>query len=350
MKNTTLLLITAAIIFSACGSSRQLPNQTVSSSVGPDQHYIPAGPFEMGASLKDDVAYANDVTKRTLQMSQFYMDVHEVTNDNWRMFVEEAGPEYLPDSTLMWSDGGAIKGKVIDYYNSSAFGNYPVVGITWEQANAYCEWRTIKEQALDPSIQPYRLPTEEEWEYAAISLHTLTTDITDENIAYAKTYPWYGDGLRYDHRLKDKEYHGSFLANFKAEHKGVPPTKEVRSYWPNDFYLFDMAGNVNEWVADQYRPFVVLEDGVDNSQSATEPNLYGVTSLVNEKSRVIKGGSWDDSPHWLIPASRRHFQQDQASSTIGFRTVRSTNDPGPSIRGRKTKKVGKGDPIPRLPI
>jgi len=290
---------------------------------GPSQVYVPGGPFTIGGSLADDIAYTNDVHKRETQIAQFMMDEHEVTNADWKLFVADKGNEFLPNDTLTWLDPHLNGAKIIDYYYDEAFANFPVVGITWEHAVAYCEWRTEKVRAAEgESTAPFRLPTEAEWEYAAISLHKSTTKNNFEIVDHGKTYPWYGTELRkLDNKNRKANTYGSFLANFKLEEKGVPPTKEVKNYWPNDFYLFDMAGNVNEWVNDQYQQF----PGERTSSSAEDYPLFGVTSLVNEKSRVIKGGSWDDEPHWLIPATRRHLQKDQAAGTIGFRTVRSTH-------------------------
>lgn len=342
------VLLFAALLTAQCSGRRLLGSSDntikTESGFGPTQIYIPGGPFTIGSSLADDIAYTNDVHKRQTQIAQFMMDEHEVTNGDWKLFVADKGNEFLPNDTLTWLEPHMNMAKIIDYYQDEAFNDFPVVGITWEQAVAYCEWRTEKVRAAgDESTAPFRLPTETEWEYAALSLHQSTTvekNNNNEIVAYGKTYPWYGTGLREPNK---RNTHGRFLANFSLEEKGVPPTKEVRSYWPNDFYLFDMAGNVNEWVADQYQQF----SGEKAATSAEDHPLYGVTSLVNEKSRVIKGGSWEDDPHWLIPATRRHLQKDQAASTIGFRTVRSTHLQGKLPSGQKMKKADSRKPIKR---
>lgn len=346
LKNLLFSVVLGAGILASCGSQQSLSTSSqtdlIDPGFGPQLQYVPGGDFEMGGSMADDVAYTNDVQKRQLQISQFYMDRHEVTNADWKLFVADAGAEFLPDSTLYWSAENTSLGTIGDYYNDEAFADYPVVGITWEQAVAYCEWRTekVRQTSGDASIAPFRLPTEEEWEYAAIS---ILASVPDENTTHSKTYPWHGEGLRYpDNKRNQRAYHGQYLANFQLETKGVPPTKPVGNYWPNDFYLFDMAGNVNEWVADQYQQ-VPSSSGVEATPAAS--SLYGQTTLVNEKSRVYKGGSWDDLPHWLVPATRRHFQQDQASSTIGFRTVRSTNVQQRPFRGQKSKPSLTGKPL-----
>lgn len=346
LKNLFSLLVLSAGILASCGSQKSLSTSSqtdlIDPGFGPQLQYVPGGHFEMGGSMADDVAYTNDVQKREMQISQFYMDRHEVTNADWKLFVADAGAEFLPDSTLYWSAENKSLGTIGDYYNDEAFADYPVVGITWEQAVAYCDWRTqkVRQSSGDASIAPFRLPTEEEWEYASIS---ISSTVPDEITTHSKSYPWHGDGLRYpDNNPNQKAYHGQYLANFQLETKGVPPIKPVGNYWPNDFYLFDMAGNVNEWVADQYQQIPTNADGESSSVASS---LYGHTTLVNEKSRVYKGGSWDDLPHWLVPATRRHFQQDQASSTIGFRTVQSTHVQQRSFRGQKSKPSLIGKPL-----
>ncbi len=230
--------------------------------------------------------------------------------------------------------------------------------------------------------QPYRLPTEAEWEYAALALMGNTKY---ENINEKKIYPWNGLGIS----SAKKSTRGKILANFKrgkGDYMGVGGdlndkaayTEKVKSYEPNDFGLYNMAGNVNEWVADVYRtatfekadalnPFrgnfyqnkdrnpstgaitidkygrpvmVNANAGVKQTwaqlqvSKTTTPSdfvadkrgyrdeqtaQYGITTLVNDKSRVFKGGSWDDQANWLNPAGRRHLQEDESSADIGFR-------------------------------
>lgn len=328
---------------------------------GPTRVYVYGGSFEMGGSLRDDITYANDVQKRVVNVGDFMMDEHEVTNGDWKEFMEANGndPALAPDSTLMWASQGYSQPLLESYFNNMAFQDYPVVGITWEQAQQYCEWRTKEYQKINPEAAPFRLPTEEEWEYAAISYGVNLIDEEFETVKGSKTYPWNSDGVRYEEtggfwNLKKKNNRrGLLLANFKlfdgvvpgdrsTNPGGNPPTKSRQSYYPNDFYLYDMAGNVNEWVQDKYI------DDINTESSVSGNPLFGITSLVNEKSRVYKGGSWDDGPFWLNPATRRHFQQDQASSRIGFRTVMSISPQGnPIYDGPKMPPLGSRQPIKR---
>lgn len=255
-------------------------------------------------------------------------------------------------------------------------------------------------------FQPYRLPTEAEWEYAALGLIGNTQYA---NINEKKIYPWNGLGIT----SPRKSTRGMILANFKrgkGDYMGVGGslndkgsiTQPVRSFQPNDFGLYNMAGNVNEWVADVYRPgtfqateglnpfrgneyedkerdpqtgelkmdsrgkpvmqpaltgvkqtWAQLQSGVlpDSNYTADQRgyrdeqnDLYGKITLINDKSRVYKGGSWDDQAMWLNPAARRYLQEDESTADIGFRCamtmlgspeVRSAGKP--QFRNKPTK-------------
>ena len=232
----------------------------------------------------------------------------------------------------------------------------------------------------------YRLPTEAEWEYAALGLQGNLRSEDDVIITDRKIYPWNGNSARYQKRDKSQ---GDFLANFKrsrGDYMGVSGnlndnahiTAPVRSNWANEYGLFNMAGNVSEWVQDVYRPLTSTtlrdsenhdlnsfrgnsyrellrdEDGalvekdslgrlkyrdIDDEEVSDRENYrkadvknykdgdndeivqyeYGVTSLISDNTRVIKGGSWADRLYWLSPGTRRFKNQDKADKTIGFR-------------------------------
>ncbi|WP_431199922.1 SUMF1/EgtB/PvdO family nonheme iron enzyme [Mucilaginibacter sp. P19] len=427
----------------------------------------------------------------------------EVSNQDWLDYLHwinitfpqdrELYYNAVPD-TLVWRHPLSYNEPYVDnYLRHPAFQDYPVVGVTWDQAQDYCSWRTdrtnenilretgkmvawkdmgkkggggdagiaangqpfntdiylngqmtgagIDGKKMMPNLSPnaqagtgkggkavrpvrmedgilkqaYRLPSEAEWEYAALALAGNTQF---ENIDDGKIYTWNGMGVR----SAKKKTRGLIMANFKrgnGDNAGVGGylndkadiTAPVRSYAPNDFGLYNMAGNVNEWVADTYRqtsfeefedfnPFrgnefsnkrladpskglyakdkygkpikdpahankklkysellalqqqnTVAQSANPNAPVATTPQtgslpadsllpknsgkaynpdargekdevnkaLYGATTLVNDHSKVYKGGSWNDMAFWLNPATRRFMDQDEASAEVGFR-------------------------------
>jgi gliding motility-associated lipoprotein GldJ len=161
----------------------------------------------------------------------------------------------------------------------------------------------------------------------------IGTQYEDENQTNQRIYPWDGPNMRAS-RGKKK---GTMLANFKRgrgdyagiagkSNDGAIITNEIYSYPANDFGLYQMAGNVNEWVFDLYRPLsyedfndlnpIRRSDYLDKEKTYDKKNN---NSLVDNKSRVYKGGSWADVAYWLAPGTRRFIDQDSATSTIGFR-------------------------------
>jgi len=196
------------------------------------------------------------------------------------------------------------------YFNLPGYNDYPVVGVSWEQANAFCHWRTeFLKRSLDRNfrntIEPYRLPTEAEFEYAARSGKS-------ENI-----YPWKSHGVTGEKNC--------FLANFKpgdgdyTQDGNLVPAK-VGSYSPNEFGLYDMAGNVAEWTSTAF-----LESGPEiMSDMNPEYRYYAAKEdPYSMKKKVIRGGSWKD-PAYLIRSDVRTFEyQNEQRSYIGFRCVRT---------------------------
>ncbi|NCD70401.1 SUMF1/EgtB/PvdO family nonheme iron enzyme [Mucilaginibacter agri] len=487
---------------------------------GPGLVPIEGGTFVLGGSADQDVTYDYNNVRRRVTVPSFYMDDTEVANVDWLEYLHWLNINYpgdrelyynaLPD-TLVWRSPLSYNEPYVDnYLRHPSFQDYPVVGVTWDQAQDYCIWRTdrmneniLRESGklatwkdasgkgggkkapaggataaggskepfntdiylngqykgagidgkkmmpdLNPNAKPaqgskgkptrpvsmedgilkqaYRLPSEAEWEYAALGLIGNTEN---ENITDGKMYPWNGMGVR----SAKRRTRGLILANFKrgdGDNMGVGGylndkadiTAPVRSYVPNDFGLFNMAGNVNEWTADTYRqmsfedvddfnPFrgnefkdkrmadaekgLLAKDkygrpikdpakagkkkkwselSVEQQQAATVNNanalpagiaaappagtpaatttpaavaangeiksaaagkpynpdargfedstssvLYGVTTLVNDHSKVYKGGSWNDRALWLNPATRRFMNEDDASAEVGFR-------------------------------
>jgi gliding motility-associated lipoprotein GldK len=194
------------------------------------------------------------------------------------------------------------------YFSHPAFGNYPVVGVNWSQATVFCEWRSLYlNSALDrqkkAAESSFRLPTEAEWEYAARGGRSQSM------------FPW---GNYY---LRNKK--GCLLANFKPGRGNYPEdgafyTARADAYWPNDFGLYCMAGNVAEWTSSLYY------EGAYNFQHDMNPDIrYNAkdTDPPRMKRKVIRGGSWKDVGYYLQTSTRTYEYQDTAKSYIGFRCI-----------------------------
>lgn len=516
--NTALVLLSIGTLVSSCSKHQQSEKTGIPYNIknnggyvkfrqthpapGPGLVAIEGGTFVMGGSADQDVTFDYNNVRKRATIASFYMDETEVANQDWLDYLHWISSTFpddrelyynaLPD-TLVWRSPLAYNEPYVDnYLRHPAFEDYPVVGVSWDQAQDYCQWRTdrtneylLQQKGLlltdkqkatggkgknaaaaggatasttpfntdmylngqyrgtgidgkhlmpdlndrpqaagtkgkpvrparmeDGILKPaYRLPSEAEWEYAALSLSGNTEY---ENINDGKVYPWNGLGVR----SAKKKTRGLIMANFKraqGDNGGVGGylndkaliTAPVRSYQPNDFGLFNMAGNVNEWVQDTYRqtsyeetddfnPFrgnqftnkrlsdpikgqyakdkygrpikdpakaakkMSYQDllasqqqtpGAANAQpgaaaaapaaNANAPknplagkpynadqrgasdtvntSLYGTTTLVNDHSKVYKGGSWNDMAYWLNPATRRFMNEDESSAEVGFR-------------------------------
>jgi len=217
-----------------------------------------------------------------------------------------------PDTLVWLSDFSyaANEPMVEAYFSHPAFRNYPVVGVTWRQARAFTVWRTryntaYKDAHRLPPRADYRLPNEGEFEYAARG-GRLGTD-----------YPWGGPYI--------KNAKGCLLANFKPGRgnytdDGGAYTVNVRSYFPNDYGLYNMAGNVAEWTSSAF----------DESASTFVHDLnptFAVEAKSSDpeviKRKVVRGGSWKDIGYFLQNSTRTYEYQDTAKSYIGFRCVTS---------------------------
>ncbi|BDU24923.1 MULTISPECIES: gliding motility lipoprotein GldK [unclassified Flavobacterium] len=235
-------------------------------------------------------------------------------------FVKTEQVNVYPDTAVWIKDFAYSYNEPMhnDYFWHKAYGEYPVVGVTWKQAKAFCAWRTLNKNSYIKSkkkgrdlVNAFRLPTEAEWEYAA------------RGGLESATYPWGGPYTKSDR--------GCFLANFKPSRGDYAAdealyTVEAKSYDVNGYGLYNMAGNVSEW-----------------TDSAYNPNAYEYVSTMNpnvidgkNQRKVVRGGSWKDVAYFLQVSTRDHEYADSARSYIGFRTVQDYM--GTQVTGSSNKR------------
>ncbi len=271
----------------------------------PDEHYT-----EVMDSmyLPIDQAYNGlrtvDVTK--IEFSYSWMDIQAAARakaGSRDQFIRKEKVKVYPDTTVWIKDFAYSYNEPMhnDYLWHQAYSDYPVVGVNWMQAKAFCEWRSLykniyQKQKGRQHVNYFRLPTEAEWEYSARG-----------GLASAM-YPWGG--------IYARNERGCYLANFKPNRgdyaaDGALYTVEAKSFEANDYGLYNMAGNVSEWTASSY-----------------DPNSYEYVSTMNpsvsieeNKRKVIRGGSWKDVGFFLQVSTRDFEYSDSARSYIGFRTV-----------------------------
>lgn len=404
---------------------------------GPGMVFIEGGSFLMGRTEEDVMREWNNIP-RTVSVASFYMDETEITNFEYREYLHwlnrvfrptlpEVYNAALPD-TLVWRDPLAYNDPLIEnYLRHPAFDDYPVVGVSWVQAANWASWRTdrVNEWLLyengyividlddqrpnnhfttvgylaghydglvrddlqrrvrweDGLLVPrYRLPTEAEWEFAALGLIGNTID---DMIINRRTYPWDGTNVR----QSDRRNRGELKANFQrgpgnlagiagSDNPGSGITMPVYSFMPNDYGLYNMAGNVNEWVKDVYRPLshetvadfrpfrgnvfkialrdddgnLIFDDQGNVQYQEMETDENGITArdyrqgsfvdyrdgdqmsaieghevypreqtLISNQARVYKGGGWRDRVYWLSPGNRRFLDENKSANDIGFR-------------------------------
>ena len=229
-----------------------------------------------------------------------------------------------PDTTCWVNDFKNSDNEMYlrNYFSNPAYNDYPVVGVTWEQANAFCAWRTdylLKGLGGEARyVQRYRLPTEAEWEYAARGKN-------------GTEFPWENQDV--------KNGEGCFYANFKPDRgnytkDGNLITSKVGIYSPNSNGLYDMAGNVAEWTSTVY-----TESGVDAMNDLNPTLEYNAAKEdpYKLKKKSVRGGSWKDPESYIRSAWRTWEYQNQPRSYIGFRCVRSLAN-STSTKQKKNKR------------
>lgn len=225
-------------------------------------------------------------------------------------FIHREKIAIYPDTTVWMSDFhyAANEPLVKGYFSHPSYEDYPVVGVSWKQAQAFNSWRTqlYNNQAIKskrPQRFDYQLPTEAEWEYAA------------RGGRVGSQFPWGGPTAR--------NARGCLMANFKPGRGNYMDdnyayTAPVYSYFPNDYGLYNMAGNVSEWTQSTYD-----ESGYSYVHDMNPTYSYSARDEDSEtlKRKVIRGGSWKDVGFFLQNGTRQYEFQDTAKSYVGFRSV-----------------------------
>ncbi len=273
-----------------------------------DSLYLPASEAYNGMS-------SFDVSR--LKFKYSYMDIAGAVRDNGQDSRSKRSRHTKTEELLIYPDTTRwIKEFQYsynepmhnDYFWHAAYGEYPVVGVNWHQAKAFCAWRTLyknsylKDRRQSHQVSSYRLPMEAEWEFAA------------RGGLEGATYPWGGP-----YTTDEK---ACFLANFKPTRTdyaadGALYTAEARSYVPNGYNLYNMSGNVSEWTSSSY----------DASSYSFVSALKPMDTNTSNPIKVVRGGSWRDPAYFLQVSTRDSEFADSARSYIGFRTVQTYTGP-----------------------
>jgi gliding motility-associated lipoprotein GldK len=315
-------------------SGHVAPNQAGVDSINWEEplDWSPGGTLD-GMFYQGDEKFANkrNLDVRQLQFDYQWYDWKNAANDfDWKTdfnrhskekhnrakYIKKESLRIYPD-TLCWVRDFSYsynEPMTRNYFNHPAFDDYPVVGIAWKQAMAFCYWRTnLWDGFEEVNTEDFRLPTEHEWEYASRGGHEHTI------------YPW---GNYYVRNAK-----GCLLANFKPGRGDYPAdgglyTVKADGYFPNDYGLYCMAGNVAEWTSSAYYENAYsfihdLQPDVRFDAEESNPDTW--------KRKSVRGGSWKDVSYSIQTGTRQWEFQDTTHSYIGFRCVltflgRSIND------------------------
>ncbi|MDI9356092.1 MAG: SUMF1/EgtB/PvdO family nonheme iron enzyme [Chitinophagaceae bacterium] len=337
LKNRALFTLLLVFLLQSCGGSKKSSDNSRGELIGAAKRKswkmtipfgmvnIPPGTFHMGQG-DEDVPYTQINFNKQITIGGFYMDETEITNNEYRQFVEDikrqeeentstetaeetetnvveefALEDILPDTMVWVRDFSYHWGDPIMryYWFHPAYDDYPVVGVSWEKSQYFCKWRTkhlnkYRESLDQPVLPNFRLPSEAEWEYAARGGRDMAK------------YPWGNPYIR--------NTRGCMLANFKPGRgnyydDGYAYTCPVGAFFANDFGLYEMSGNVAEWCQDAYNPSSV-------------PLVWDLNPVYyndNEKRKIVRGGSWKDIAYYCETGTRSFDYKDSARSSIGFR-------------------------------
>jgi formylglycine-generating enzyme required for sulfatase activity len=250
---------------------------------------IPAGEFSMGDH--HNVGAANEKPVHTVYLDAYYIDETGVTNEQYCVFLNDYGKNADAAGHQLFDTGWISIEKVGDTYKpKSGCEKHPVDGVSWYSAAAYAQWLGA------------RLPTEAEWEKAA------------RGGLVGKKYPW-GDNITHD----DANY---WEIGGKDKWSGTSP---VGSFAPNDYGLFDMAGNVWEWCADEYDSGYYSKSPKENPKGPGVAVTFKNNDFTNVTTiRVCRGGSWHNVPNELRAAIRGRGSPTDIVNWLGFRCVVSS--------------------------
>ena len=272
----------------------------------PDEYYAEIMVDSMYLPEEESYNGQRTLDVKKLKYKYTWMDIEAAARSKdgrRRDFIRQEETEIYPDTTVWIRDFEYSYNEPMhnDYFWHDAYSDYPVVGVSWSQAKAFCHWRTKfknddQRERGKQFVNQFRLPTEAEWEYAA------------RGGIEGGTYPWGGPYV-----ISDT---GCFMANFKPQRGDYAAdaalyTVEAKSYEPNDFNLYNMAGNVAEWTSSSYYPGSYMYASTMNPNADSKDN----------KRKIIRGGSWKDVAYFLQVSTRDYEYKDSARSYIGFRTV-----------------------------
>jgi formylglycine-generating enzyme required for sulfatase activity len=260
----------------------------------------------------------------------FYLSAYEVTNDDWHMFhksivardSKDEAMRYMPD-TVAWIKAFPYsynEPMVNMYFWHPGYANYPVVGITWNQAKEYCDWKSeqinkkLKEEGVTDFIIVLRMPTENEWMYVANPDYK-----THNELLKSKSYK--SNLVSYNGLIDKDGYQANFgpitdtldymFKSFIDD--GAFHTANVNSYKPNVFGLYNIRGNVEEWVSD--------ESTIPQTGGQYLQIMIPKTTEANTTLHSAKGGSWYDGPYYLSQKASKSYPANTCSPITGFRVA-----------------------------